>query len=120
MDADFRVFFRKKSQYFDVYLWDVHPTTFSNWKAGRWGYFVATWEHPKREKFGEIHLVHSKSRTIRIDTVSHELDHLRQEWLWANRVAVGGRNEEWFCRFGDELTRKFWREYDKYTKRNQR
>lgn len=101
-----------------MFLWDVHPTTFSNWKAGRWGYFVATWKHPKRDKFGEIHLVNSRTRKVRIDTVSHELDYLRLEWIFANRVGLGVRNEEWFCRFGDELTRKFWLEYERYTQRN--
>jgi|GEM_PF-2272929 len=114
MSGSFRVFFRRKKQFYDVHLWNVHPTTFSNWRGGRWGYFIATWENPKRDKFGEIHLVESR---IRVDTVSHELDHLRLEWLFANRVGLGIRNEEWFCKFGDELIRNFYREYGKHQKR---
>lgn len=110
MEQSFTVFFRRKRQWFDVFLHEITPITFHRRGGGRWGYFTPTYENPKKGKFGEIHLVASR---VRVDSVSHELDHLRQEWLWANRVAVGGRNEEWFCRFGDELTRNFWREYKK-------
>lgn len=114
MQRTFTIYFRKKRQWADIFLWDVHPNTFANWKAGRWGYWIATWSNPKSGKFGEIHLVESR---VREDLISHELDHLRLEWLFANRVGLGVKNEEWYCSFGDELTRKFWREYKKYKRR---
>lgn len=115
MSETFRVFFNRNRQFFDVYLWDVHPTTFSNWKGGRWGYFVYSDEHPRKGKFGEIHLV---KRRVRPDLVSHELDHLRMRWCFEKWIIITPRNEEWFCRFGDELTRKFWKAYDNYQQIN--
>src|SRR5512146_1437043 len=123
----FRVFFRRKRQFFTVYLHDVHPSTFKRNGGGRWGYFVKKWDNPKEGLFGEIHLVKSR---VRVDSVSHEIDHLRCEWMFANGRYVTikvrgrktlvrgkiltGRNEEWYCRFGDELTRHFWREYKRF------
>jgi len=107
----FSIYFFSNKQWIDVYLHDVHPSTFDKRGGGRWGYFVSCWENSKYGLFGEIHLVSSR---VRHDVVIHELDHLRLEWLFANRVGLGTRNEEWFCRFGDELTRKFWREYEKH------
>lgn len=117
MERSFRVFFRRKRQFFDVYLHDTSPTTFHRRGGGRWGYFAATWEASKSGMFGEIHLVDSR---IRVDTVLHELDHLRCEWMFANRIGLGIRNEEWFCKFGDELIRNFYREYNKYEQRNRK
>ena len=115
MPESFRVFFNRKRQFFDVYLHDVSPNTFNRKGGGRWGYFVATWEHPRRGKFGEIHLVKSR---VRPDTVSHELDHLRCEWMFKRWIILTPKNEEQWCKFGDELTRNFWREYGKYNKKD--
>lgn len=111
MESSFKAFFNKKRQFYEVYLWSVHPNTFDNWKGGRWGYFVYLAENPRLGKFGEIHLVESR---VRVDSVSHELDHLRCAWIFKNGITLSTRNEEWFCKFGDELTRNFWREYDKF------
>ena len=108
---NFRVFFNRRKQFFEVYLHDVHPNTFKRKGGGRWGYFVKTWEHPRRGRFGEIHLVKNR---IRPDIVAHELDHLRCEWMFSKWIIVTPKNEEWFCTFGDSLTRNFWREYVKY------
>lgn len=107
----FRVYFFKKKQWVDVYLHDVHPNTFYRKGGGRWGYFIPNRKSSRSGLFGEIHLVKER---IRPDLILHELDHLRLEWLFANRVGLGTRNEEWFCKFGDEIMRNFYREYYKY------
>lgn len=109
----FTFHFNKKKQYIDVYLWDVHPTTFANWKMGRWGCFNKKWESPSQGFFGELHFVDSKKRPLREDTIAHELLHAWLEWLWANRTAVTSRNEETLVALFDELTRNFYREYRK-------
>lgn len=113
----FRVGFRKNVQFFNVYLYDTTPKTFERHGGGRWGYFVPRWEHPKRGWFGDIHLVKSRVRT---DLVIHELDHLRLEWIFANEVTLSTRNEEWFCKFGDELVRNFYREYEKKNRQSKK
>jgi hypothetical protein len=113
MPADFRVFFNRNRQFFEVYLHDVHPNTFERRGGGRWGYFLCGDDPPRFGKFGEIHLVKSR---VRPDTVSHELDHLRMKWLFQRWIIVTPRNEEKFCTFGDELTRKFWREHERFQK----
>ncbi len=111
MQESFRVFFNRKNQWFNVFLHDVSPNTFQRRKSGRWGYWLATWSNPRRGLFGEIHLVRSR---VRPDVVVHELDHLRCEWLFARNMAITPKNEEWWCTFGDELVRKFYREYERY------
>ena len=113
MLPSFRVYFRNKQQFYDVYLHDTSPNTFHRRGGGRWGYFLATWENSKDGLFGEVHLVKSR---VRVDSVSHELDHLRMEWIFSNRVGLGTRNEEWFCKFGDELIRNFYKEYERYNR----
>jgi hypothetical protein len=39
-------------------------------------------------------------------------------WCFARWIIITPNNEEWFCRFGDELTRKFWRKYEQYKETN--
>ena len=90
----------------NVSLWDVHPSTFARWKAGRWGYFLATWTSPKVGEFGEFHFVVSR---LRFDTVSHEVFHCVVEYLWANRDNITTRNEERYATLNDELVRKIVR-----------
>ena len=104
MNESFVFYFRRRRQSIKVFLWDVHPNTFANWKAGRWGYFLATWKSPRLGTFGELHFVKSR---LRIDTVVHELQHVIIEWMWANRTAITGKNEEYLCTFMDELVRNF-------------
>lgn len=111
MQPNFTVFFRKRKQFFDVFLDEVTPTTFKRRGGGRWGFFLAGWDHPRKGYFGEIHIVKTR---VRVDVVQHELDHLRFEWVEANGVELSRRNEEWYCLFGDELIRNFYREYRKY------
>jgi hypothetical protein len=111
---EFLIYFNKKKQWIKVTLWDVHPNTFANWKAGRWGYFLATYEHPKQGLFGEVHLVKSR---VREDLVVHELDHVRTEWMWANGETITRKNEERFTEFLDQLVGKFYIEYRKIVKR---
>jgi hypothetical protein len=106
----FKVFFNKKRQFLEVELWDVHPTTFYRWKAGRWGYFEATWDNPKSGKFGELHFVLGN---LRFDTVSHEVFHVIVEYLHANRDNITTKNEEKYADLTDELNRKIVREVRK-------
>jgi len=108
--ADFRIVFNRGKQFLDVYLYDVHPNTFANWGAGRWGYFIAKWENPRIGFFGEIHLVKSR---IREDLIVHELFHVLVEWAFAKGGSITRRNEERMAELLDELTRKFYREYKK-------
>lgn len=110
MKHDFIFYFYRKKQWCRVYLWDVHPNTFANWNSGRWGYFEQFWEHPKRGLFGELHFVKSR---LRIDTIVHELDHLRTEWMWANGITITRKNEERMATLLDELVRNFLRELKK-------
>lgn len=107
---EFTIYFNKKKQWIVVYLWDVHPNTFANWKSGRWGYFIAKWENPKIGFFGEVHLVKSR---IREDLIVHEMFHVLCEVIWSRRDAITGRNEERYTSLLDELVRKFYREYRK-------
>lgn len=107
---DFKVFFNKKKQWIEVTLWDVHPTTFANWKGGRWGYFMPTYSNPKQGVFGEIHLVKSR---IREDLIVHELFHALTEWMWSNGFTVIRSNEERMAETLDEMVRKFYRELRK-------
>lgn len=114
MFPTFRVYFRRKLQFFDVFLHDVLPETFQKGGGGRWGYFICNGRYKRKGKFGEIHLVESR---VRPDLVSHELDHLRMAWLFARWIIITPNNEEKFCKFGDELIRNFYREYHKYQQR---
>lgn len=114
---EFLIYFNRKKQFVKVFLWDVHPNTFQNWDAGRWGYFLATYENPKKGLFGEVHFVDSASRKLREDTVVHELDHLRTEWMWANGETITRKNEERMTEFLDQLVGRFYREYRKLKKK---
>lgn len=107
---EFLVYFNKRKQFLKIVLWDVHPNTFANWKAGRWGYFIAKWESPRIGFFGEIHLVKSR---VREDVVAHELFHALMEWMWANRDAITSRNEERYATLMDELTRNFYKGFNR-------
>lgn len=106
----FRIYFSGNWQWVDVYLWDVHPTTFVRWDGGRWGYFEKKWEHPRKGLFGEMHFVRDR---LRIDTISHEIDHLRLEWIWANRTAFTSRNEERLIAFKDIILWRFLKKLSK-------
>lgn len=109
MEYDFRFYFNKRKQsiqWVDVFLWDVHPNTFERWEGGRWGYFLATWEHPYKDKFGELHFVKSR---LRFDAVYHELRHLAIEWFWSNGISVDRKNEEKLVSFEDKIANSFRR-----------
>lgn len=107
---EFLVYFNRKRQFIKIILWDVHPNTFANWRAGRWGYFIAKWDNPRIGEFGEIHLVKSR---VRVDLVVHELFHAIVEWMWANREAISNRSEEKYASMLDELTRGFYKGFNK-------
>lgn len=108
----FRIRFKwgKYSQWIDVFIWDVHPNTFQNWGGGRWGYFEAGYEDPRRGFFGELHFVESGMRE---DTVAHELLHALCAWLFAKWIIITPNNEEKITIKFDELVRKFYRGYRK-------
>ncbi len=110
---DFKIIFNRKKQWINVYLWDVHPNTFSRWKSGRWAYFLATWSNPRWGEFGELHFVKSR---IREDVVSHEILHALTEWMYSGGFTITRQNEEKMCELMDELVRKFYREYNKVIK----
>jgi hypothetical protein len=107
---EFTVYFNKKRQWITVHLWDVNPNTFQNWKAGRWGYFIAKWDNPRIGLFGEVHLVKSR---VREDLVVHEMFHVLCEIMWSNRDSITGRNEEKYCEILDQLVGNFYKEYRK-------
>lgn len=109
-ECDFVLYLKSKRQWIEVYLWGVHPTTFARWDAGRWGYFLATWEKPRIGKFGELHFVENR---LRHDTVVHELFHVLVETMWSNGETITRRNEEKYAKILDELDRKFLRELKK-------
>jgi len=117
MQEDFRIYFNRNRQFVLVFLHDVHPNTFERRKGGRWGYYLSKWEHPRRGLFGELHFVKSR---VRVDAVSHELKHVIWDWIFAKNLAITPRNEEWFCKFDDELIRKFYREHDKLSGKKRR
>jgi hypothetical protein len=104
MNPSFRVYFNNKKSWVDVYLYDVHPDTFAGWGAGRWAYWQE--EGCKTGLFGTLHFIKNR---LRIDTVTHEISHLRQAWLRANLNAWTGRNEESVIEFGDRLLWGFLR-----------
>lgn len=106
----FRVYFNHHRQWFDVHLEDVHPDTFNRHNGSRWGYFQANYEFPRRGLFGEIHLVASR---VTRDLVAHELLHLWIEWLRTKDITIVPQNEEKYVVLFDELTRRFWKEYEK-------
>lgn len=114
MERDFRIYFNYRKQWADAFLWEVHPTTFANWGNGRWAYFETKWEHPKQGFFGELHFVKNR---LRIDTIVHELDHLRTEWMWINGETITRKNEERMADFLDTLVRNFIRELRKINPR---
>lgn len=111
-----RVFFNHRRQWLEVEFHDVSANTFQRRNGTRWGYFEAKYEHPRRGFFGEIHLLVSRRRPIRQDTVAHELFHAHAEWMRSKNVALSVYNEERLATLMDELTRNFWKTYEKENK----
>lgn len=110
MEHNFIFRFNKNRQFVKVFLWDVHPNTFENWGGGRWSYFQPTYHDAKEGEFGELHFVRGR---LRIDTIVHELDHIRTEWMWANGETITRKNEEKYASLLDEITRKFRKALEK-------
>jgi hypothetical protein len=107
---EFRLYFNRRRQWVDVFLWDVHPNTFERWQAGRWAYYQAHAERGKCGKFGELHFVRSR---VRHDTLAHELIHLLGDYLRDRDATINVYNEERIAMLFDGWTRQFWREYGK-------
>lgn len=110
MPHDFVVHFNKRRQFFEVYLWAVHPDTFANWGGGRWGYWQNVRESDRTGKFGEVHFVKGR---LRFDTIVHELDHIRTDWMWSRGETITRKNEERYAKFLDEIAGRFIRELRK-------
>lgn len=113
----FRVPFNERKQYYEVHLHDVSPEVFAEWADTRWGFY---WGYnPAKNRriysgfFGEIHFVSSR---ITHDSVVHEVDHLRWDWIRVRHITPSPRNEERLTSLLDELVRGFWREYAKIKK----
>lgn len=107
---DFKVYFNRRRQFFEVYLHKVHSRTFYRWGGGRWGYWSNVRDNSRRGKFGEVHFVKSR---LRFDTIVHELDHVRTDWMWSRGETITRKNEERYATFLDEITRRFIRELRK-------
>lgn len=108
-EPDFQFYFkydkrRKEVQWVNVYLWDVHPTTFERWGGGNWSYFNPLWTNPREGILGEWHMVKSR---IRFDAIAHELFHLATELFWINGETVTRRNEERLAELFDRISRNF-------------
>lgn len=107
---DFQVFLNRKKQWVNVYLWDVHPNTFEKWQGGRWGYFIAKWDDPKKGWFGDVHFVKSR---VRNDVVTHEFAHVWIEWILSNRIGLSVSNEERLVSMLDNMVGQFDRKMRK-------
>src|SRR5574342_682822 len=103
---DFRFYFNRKRQFCEVFLWEVHPTTFARWGGGRWGYYQPQDDNNIYGKIGEIHLI---SKRIRVDLVSHELTHVVFDWFGKRNIIITSRTEETFASILDEMIRSFYR-----------
>lgn len=106
----FRVYFNRRKFWINVYLDDVHPATFERRGGGRWGYFVAG---GGEGQFGDVHLVASR---VRHDVVVHELFHVAAAYMLSHWCLLTPKTEERWASLLDELTRGFWREYEKQVK----
>ncbi len=105
----FRVYFNRRKSYVNVYLDDVHPDTFDRRGGGRWGYFTP--EHDDGQ-LGDVHLVASR---VRPDVVVHELLHVAAAYMLSRWCLLTPKTEERWASLLDELTRNFWKEYEKAT-----
>lgn len=108
---NFNIFFNRRKQWIEVYLHDVTPYKFERSGGGRWGYYDSYVERSIRSgKFGEIHLV---SNRVRHDSVAHELGHALFDIVLSKGGSFSRQSEERIAILLDELTRGFWREYEK-------
>lgn len=107
----FRLFFNRRRNWVCVYLHDVTPETFDRRGGGRWAYFVPPVEADGPGGLtGELHFVADR---VRSDVVAHELIHTIAAWMRQRKMELNARNEERIATIMDELTRNFWREYER-------
>lgn len=112
--TSFNVYFNKRRQWIEIYLHDVSPETFERRGGGRWGFYDIFKERSIRKgKFGEIHLVKDR---VRHDSVAHELGHALFDIVYTKGGSFNRLAEERIVTLLDELTRNFWREYEKLDK----
>lgn len=111
----FRVYFNRRLQWLNFFLESVTPQTFHRQGGGRWGYYLRTFQQPRRGEFGEIH--HVESRAEREDSIVHELAHAWIDILrmrqGSDTVSITLDNEEKYISILDGLVRNFYREYRK-------
>ena len=116
--TNFRVYFNGRRQWLEVMLHDVSPSTFERRNGTPWGYYQAAAERKDRSgKFGEIHLVRAR---VRHDLAAHELFHVLADWMGCKGMQITPQNEERLALFFDELTRNFWRAYEREENANSR
>lgn len=103
------------SRQLHVFIWKttagLHRNTFFHGD-----YFGAYVPYPYRRArtglFGEIHLV---QKEITPGYVAHEIQHFLYDWL-QTQSQTSGTNEK-MATLAGEVTRKFWKEYDRSTTR---
>ena len=106
----FRFYFNNRRQWVDVKLHRVHPNTFERWGGGRWEYYQPILGRGQFGIFGEMHFVADR---VRPDVVAHILIHLYGDIMRSRGKVWTVKNEETIALQFDELTRNFWREYNK-------
>lgn len=106
----FRFYFNNRRQWIDVTLYKVHPTTFERWGGGRWEYYQPETDRGRGGLFGTMHFVADR---VRSDVVAHCLIHLYGDIMRSRGKVWTAKNEETIALQFDELTRNFWREYNK-------
>ncbi len=105
------MYFNNRRQWLDVTVHDVSPSTFERRNGTPWGYYQGAAERNDRSgKFGEIHLVRAR---VRHDLAAHELFHAFADWLNCKKMQISSANEERLANLFDEMTRNFWRAFER-------
>jgi hypothetical protein len=103
----FSLYLNRRRHWIDVYIEDVHPSTFKRRGGGYWGFFIGKGYSRGGGLLGEVHLVKSR---LTHDLIVHEFAHAAIYWYSARGVAISGLTEEAFCTLLDSLVRVFYRQ----------
>jgi hypothetical protein len=103
---EFRVYFNKGRQFFDVFISDSSRKFMREHKC--WAYYQpAEDRYARRGYFGSIHLSREG-----VGLVSHELLHLWIDWIRARKPGIiNNQNEERLVTEFGEMSRHFWKKY---------